>query len=105
MTLPVGVAPLDAMRARLGVSGQFAGVDMRLFTGPAGLKRWYVKAYQQDDKTVRGRWLVDQQPAGPAQVVAEADYDTRGYRKADWHAIGGGVRGPAATLAACLDGT
>jgi hypothetical protein len=97
--------PLDAMRDKLGVSGQFAGVEMRMFTGPDGLKRWYVKAYQQDDRKMRGRWLVDQQPAGPPQVVAEADYDTRGYRRADWRAVGGGVRDPAAALATCLDGT
>jgi serine/threonine protein kinase len=102
---PDRVAPLDAMRAKLGVSGQFAGVDMRLFTGPAGLKRWYVKAYQQDDRSVRGRWLVDEQVDQPPQVVAEARYDTRGYRRADWRAVGDGVRGPTAALAACLAGT
>jgi hypothetical protein len=102
---PDRVAPLDAMRARLGVGGQFAGVDMRMFTGPAGLKRWYVKAYQQDDRSRRGRWLVDEQVDGAPRVVAEADYDTRGYRRADWRGVGGGVRGPAAALAACLAGT
>jgi hypothetical protein len=98
-------APLDAMRDKLGVGGQFAGVEMRMFPGPDGLKRWYVKAYQQKDDSVRGRWLVDEQPDQTVRVVAEADYDTRGYRKADWRAIGGGVRDPAATLGACLDGT
>jgi hypothetical protein len=97
--------PLDAMRARLGVRGQFAGVEMRLFTGPGGLKRWYVKAYQQGNPKVRGRWLVDQQAGGRPEVVAEADYDTRGYRPADWRAVGGGVTGPADALADCLDGT
>jgi Protein kinase domain len=97
--------PLNAMRDKLGVSGQFTGVEMRMFSGPDGRKRWYVKARQQGDPTVRGRWLVDQQPAGPPQVVAEADYDTRGYRQADWRPVGGGVRDPAATLADCLDGT
>jgi hypothetical protein len=102
---PDRVAPLDAMRARLGVSGQFAGVDMRMFTGPAGLKRWYVKAYQQDDRSKRGRWLVDEQVDGAPRVVAEAGYDTSGYRRADWRAVGGGVRGPAALLAGCLAGT
>jgi hypothetical protein len=98
------VAPLDAMRARLGVSGQFAGVDMRLFAGPGGLKRWYVKAYQQDDRSKRGRFLVDEQADGAPQVVAEAGYDTRGYRRADWRPVGGGVRGQAAQLAGCLAG-
>jgi len=78
---------------------------MRLFTGPGGLKRWYVKAYQQDDRAVRGRWLVDERPDGAPEVVAEAPYDTRGYRRADWHAVGDGVRGPPAALAACLAGT
>jgi Protein kinase domain len=99
------VAPLDAMRARLGVSGQFAGVDMRLFAGPDGLKRWYVKAYQQDDRSKRGRFLVDERADGAPQVVAEADYDTRGYRRADWRPVGAGVRGQAAQLAGCLAGT
>jgi hypothetical protein len=98
-------APLDAMRAKLGVNGQFTGVDMRMFTGPDGLKRWYVKAHQQDDPDMKGRWLVDAQPDGPPQVVAEADYDTHGYRPGDWRAIGAGARGPAAVLAACLADT
>ena len=93
------------MRDKLGVSGQFTGVDMRMFTGPDGRKRWYVKAYQQDNRKVQGRWLVNQQPGQPPQVVAEADYDTRGYRADDWRPVGAGVRGPAATLAACLAGT
>jgi hypothetical protein len=100
--------PLDAMRAKLGVNGAFAGVEMRLFTGPGGLKRWSVKAYQERDQKVRGRWLLDEQPGGPPQVVrvvAEADYDTRGYRRADWRAVGGDAPGPADALAACLDGT
>jgi Protein kinase domain len=99
------VQPLDAMRAKLRVSGQFAGVDMRLFAGPGGMKRWYVKAFLQDDRAVRGRWLVDEQPDAPPRVVAEAPYDTRGYRRADWRAVGDGVRGPPAALAACLAGT
>jgi serine/threonine-protein kinase len=34
MGTPDQLAPLDAMRARLGVNGQFAGVDTRPFTGP-----------------------------------------------------------------------
>jgi hypothetical protein len=38
-------------------------------------------------------------------VVAEADYDTRGYRRADWRPVGAGVRDPEALLAACLAGT
>jgi hypothetical protein len=101
---PDRVAPLDAMRARLGVSGQFAGVEMRRFTRPGGLKRWYVKAYQQDDRSKRGRFLVDEQADGAPRVVAEADYDTRGYRRADWRPVGGGIRGLEA-LPACLAGT
>jgi len=102
---PDRVAPLDAARARLRVSGQFAGVDMRLFTGPDGSKRWYVKAYQQDDRSLRGRWLVEEQPDEAPRVVAEAPYDTRGYRPADWRAVGGGLRGPPAAIAGCLAGT
>ena len=69
------------------------------------MKRWYVKAYQQNDRTVRGRWLVDEHSDGPPEVVAEAPHDTRGYRRADWRAVDGGVRGPPAELAACLAGT
>jgi hypothetical protein len=102
---PDRVAPLDAMRTRLGVSGQFAGVVMRLFTGPGGLKRWYVKAHQQHDRSKRGRFLVDERAGGPPQVVAEAGYDTRGYRPADWRPVGAGVRDPAALLPGCLAGT
>jgi serine/threonine protein kinase len=101
---PSRQAPLDAIRARLGVDGRFAGVVMRLFTGPDGVRRWYVKAYQETDPSIRGRWLVAEQPAGERRVVAEAAYDTRGYRSSDWDPVGGGDRGLAATTA-CLAGT
>jgi serine/threonine-protein kinase len=98
-------APLDAIRARLGVDGQFAGVEMRLFTGPDGVKRWYVKAYQEDDPSMRGRWLVAEQGSGGRLVVAEAPYETTGYRSSDWRPVDGGGRGLPAAAAGCLAGT
>jgi hypothetical protein len=98
-------APLDAIRARLGVDGQFAGVEMRLFTGPDGVKRWYVKAYQEDDPSMRGRWLVAEQRSGGRLVVAEAPYETTGYRSSDWRPVDGGGRGLPAAAAGCLAGT
>jgi hypothetical protein len=102
---PLRQAPLDAIRGRLGVDGRFAGVDMRLFTGPDRVKRWYVKAYQEDDPSIRGRWLVAEQRAGERLVVAEAPYDTTGFRLSDWRAVGSGDRGLAAAATGCLAGT
>jgi Protein kinase domain len=102
---PDRLAPLGAIRARLGVDGRFAGVDMRLFTGPDGVRRWYVKAYQETDRSRRGRWLVEEPPAGGRRVAAEAPYATRGYRPSDWRAVGGGDRRLPAAVAGCLAGT
>jgi hypothetical protein len=102
---PSRQAPLEAIRARLGVEGRFAGVDMRLFTGPDGVKRWYVKAYQEDDPSIRGRWLVAEQRAGERLVVAEAPYETSGYRPSNWRPVDGGDRGLSAAVAGCLAGT
>ncbi|HET6750397.1 MAG TPA: serine/threonine-protein kinase [Actinomycetes bacterium] len=97
-------APLRAIRARLGVDGRFAGVDMRMFRGPDGVRRWYVKAYQEADRSVRGRWLVEEPAAGERRVAAEAPYGTRGYRPSDWDAAEGGRPLPAAVVG-CLAGT
>jgi Protein kinase domain len=97
-------APLDAIRARLGVDGRFAGVEMRLFTGPDGVRRWYVKAYQETDRSLQGRWLVEESRAGERRVVAEAPYDSRGYRSSDWRAVGGGDHRLPAAVAGCLAG-
>ena len=98
-------APLDAIRARLGVDGRFAGVEMRLFTGPEGVRRWYVKAYQETDRSLQGRWLVEESRAGERRVAAEAPYDSRGYRSSDWRAVGGGDHRLPAAVAGCLAGT
>jgi Protein kinase domain len=102
---PDRLAPLGAIRARLGVDGRFAGVQMRLFTGPDGVRRWYVKAYQETDRSLRGRWLVEEPPAGERRVAAEAPYATRGYRPSDWRAVGDGDRRLPAAVAGCLAGT
>jgi serine/threonine protein kinase len=102
---PPRQAPLDAIRARQGIDGRFAGVDMRLFTGPDGVKRWYVKAYQEDNPSMRGRWLVAEQGSGEQRVVAEAPYETRGYRSSDWRPVDGASRGLPAASAGCLAGT
>jgi predicted Ser/Thr protein kinase len=102
---PDRLAPLEAIRARLGVDGRFAGVDMRLFNGPDGVRRWYVKAYQEADQSMRGRWLVEEPRAGERRVVAEASYSSKGYRSSDWRAVGGGDRRLPAAVAGCLAGT
>jgi hypothetical protein len=102
---PDRLAPLQAIRARLGVDGRFTGVDMRLFTGPDGARRWYVKAYQEADQSMRGRWLVEESRAGERRVAAEAPYGSRGYRSSDWRAVGGGDRRLPAAVAGCLAGT
>jgi hypothetical protein len=102
---PDRLAPLRAIRARLGVDGRFTGVDMRLFTGPDGVRRWYVKAHQETDRSLRGRWLVEESRAGERRVLAEAPYGSRGYRSSDWRAVGGGDRRLPAAVAGCLAGT
>lgn len=78
---------------------------MRLFTGSDGVRRWYVKAYQEADRSMRGRWLVEEPQAGERQVVAEAPYGSRGYRSSDWRAVTGGAYRLPAAMAGCLAGT
>ena len=58
--------PLDIIRERMGITGEFLVVEMRYFTGPPppGLvstevfERWYVKAQLVDDPTFKGRFVV-----------------------------------------------
>jgi hypothetical protein len=102
---PPRQAPLNAIRAQRGWTGTFRVPEMRYFTGPDEVERWYVKAYQEDDPSLRGRWLVEEQRDGERRVVAEAPYDTRGYRPADWRAVSSGYRGLPAAAAGCLAGT
>jgi tRNA A-37 threonylcarbamoyl transferase component Bud32 len=101
---PPRQAPLNAIRAQRGWTGTFRVPEMRYFTGPDEVERWYVKAYQEDDPSLRGRWLVEEQRDGERRVVAEAPYDTRGYRPADWRAVSSGYRGLPAAAAGCLAG-
>ena len=88
--------PLDVIREGMGVSGEFAVVEMRYFTGPPApglvsddvFERWYVKAHLADDPTFGARWLVHRWPPG-AGIVAAAPFDTTGYHQGDWHSFEG----------------
>ena len=80
--------PLDVIREGMGVSGEFAVVEMRYFTGPPApglvsddvFERWYVRAHLADDPTFGARWLVHRWPPG-AGIVAAAPFDTTGYQQ------------------------
>jgi hypothetical protein len=93
-------APLNAIRAHEGWTGRFLVEEMRQFTGEDGLDRWYVKARQETDPSLRGRWLVQEDRGGGRRVVASAPFDSTGYRARDWRAQGQG--GLPAGLAGCL---
>ncbi len=86
--------PLDALRARYGLTGLFVIDDMRYFEGPQDpsiiaprydhLRFWYVKASRQDDPSFRARWLLVAPPDGPPAVAATAPWDSAGFGPGDW---------------------
>jgi hypothetical protein len=84
--------PLTVIRNTQGVNGLFVIAEMRYFKGPddphispqeSTVRRWYVKAYLQDDPSFRGRWLIEKRSVGEG-VAAVAPYDTHGFQSADW---------------------
>ena len=97
-------APLAAIRAHMGWTDRFVVEEIRTFTGPDKLERWYVKAYQESDPSRRGRWLVRQDEDGQRLVVATAQFDTRGYVARDWRVPQGQGALPTG-VAGCLAGT
>jgi serine/threonine protein kinase len=97
-------APLTAIRAHEGWTGRFLVEEMRQFSGEDGLDRWYVKARQETDPSLRGRWLVQEDEEGGHRVVASAAFDSTGYRARDWRTAPG-QRALPAGLAGCLANT
>jgi hypothetical protein len=93
-------APLDAIRAHMGWSDDFVVRQMRTWRTSDGGRRWYVKAYQEDTKSRKGRWLVERKAGGQAVVLASAPYATSGYRASDWD-VAEGQKAPAG-VAGCL---
>jgi hypothetical protein len=85
--------PLDVIRLVTGVRGPLVVVDMRMFDGPESppsdkgyllqVRRWYVKAFAEDDVAFQGRFLVESRVFGTG-LVAVAPYDTSGFRSPDW---------------------
>jgi hypothetical protein len=96
-------APLDAIRDHEGWSNPFVVREMRTWRASNGERQWYVKAYQQDAESLRGRWLVGQEPEAQPRVLASADYGTRGYKASDWD-VANGQKAPTG-IAGCLTGT
>jgi serine/threonine protein kinase len=101
---PARTAPLAAIRAQMGWTDRFVVEELRRFSGPGGLKRWYVKAHQETAPSRRGRWLVQEDQDGQRRVLAMAGFDTRGYEAADWR-VPEGQGEPPGGLAGCLAGT
>ncbi|HSO53233.1 MAG TPA: hypothetical protein VL330_10880, partial [Actinomycetes bacterium] len=101
---PARSAPLAAIRADMGWTDRFVVEEIRTFTGRDKLKRWYVKAYQENTPSRRGRWLVRQDADGQRLVEATAPFGTRGYAVRDWRVPQGQAARPAG-VAGCLAGS
>jgi hypothetical protein len=101
---PARSAPLAAIRAHMGWTDRFVVDEMRSWTSSDGNWHWYVKAHQERDPSRRGRWLVRQQEDGQRQVLATAEFTTKGSATDDWHPTPG-QRADLTALAACLAGT
>jgi serine/threonine protein kinase len=96
-------APLDAIREHESWSDQFKVREMRTWRASDGQRQWYVKAYQLGDPSLRGRWLVGQEPEAQPRVLASAAYGTKGYKTSDWD-VADGQEAPTG-IAGCLSGT
>ena len=101
---PARSAPLAAIRADMGWTDRFVVEEMRTFTGRDKLKRWYVKAYQENTPSRRGRWLVRQDADGQRLIEATAPFGTRGYAARDWRVPQGQAARPTG-VAGCLAGS
>ena len=81
------------IRRVTGVPDRLVVVDMRTFEGPESppsdkgylldVRRWYVKAFAEQDLAFQGRFLVESRVFGTG-LVAVAPYDTNGFRSPDW---------------------
>ncbi len=82
------------IRAYLGLSAGdlFVVNEMRYFDGPEdveliaprrNVERWYVDAYQQNDSTITGRWIVRRIDIGEG-VAYEAPAGTTGFATGTW---------------------
>jgi hypothetical protein len=74
-------APLVVVAMRF-----FQGTDTSAATDKGFLRhvsRWYVKAYERNNPSARGRFLVARWKVG-AGVAAVAPYDTTGFKSPDW---------------------
>jgi Protein kinase domain len=100
---PTRTAPLDAIREHEGWTDAFVVREMRTWRASDGQRQWYVKAYQENEQSRRGRWLVGQEPEAQPRVVASAGYGTRGYKASDWE-VADGQEAPTG-IAGCLTGT
>jgi hypothetical protein len=96
-------APLAAIRAYMGWTERFVVDEMRTWRGSDGLRRWYVKAEQENTRSRRGRWLVWEDENGQRQVLASAPFATRGYAPKDWRVTEG--LQPPTGVAGCLAGS
>jgi hypothetical protein len=96
-------APLAAIRAHMGWSQQFYIDEIRTWRTSGGERRWYVKARQEHDQSLRGRWLVEQTGDDPPVVMASAPFSTRGYVAKDWK-VADGQTAPT-DVAGCLTNT
>jgi tRNA A-37 threonylcarbamoyl transferase component Bud32 len=101
---PARNAPLAAIRADMGWTDRFVVEEIRTFTGSDKLRRWYVKAYQENTPSRRARWLVRQDTDGQRLVEAMAPFGTRGYAVRDWRVPQGQAARPTG-VAGCLAGT
>ena len=74
---------LDLLRISVGTAEQFVVEDIRYFTGPDGVERWYVEARMQTAPGFRGRFLIERRGESGG-VVAVAPPSTSGWESPDW---------------------
>lgn len=89
--------PLYALRASQGLAAEFHVVDLRHFTGPSRVERWYGQVVYTGRPEFLVRFLAERR-TGRTRIVAVAGYATTGFASPDWHGLGTGPKRPIAGL-------
>jgi hypothetical protein len=86
---PLRTKPLDLLRQSQGLTGSFLVRELRYFTAPDKVERWYGKVSLVSQETsFHLRFIVERRSVGEG-IVAVAPYASTGFTSPDWKGFDG----------------